>query len=433
VDGQITSRYAPLGNSAVITSKRVLGAGSSRDRQRYGPLPTLEREGITPMNLPVTLTNPSIGDTRRTELVSIQYLRALAALGVVLCHASISLLDKAQSLLPFGAGSAGVDLFFVISGFIMYYTTANRTMTTGEFYLKRLIRIFPLYFAVSSAAFFLARLAPSATRTFSPHLYDYVRSILFVPFYSTMSQGVDSLTPLMRPEVGQGWTLNYEVFFYFLFGLSLYLPRRYRMRAFVALFLLLTAIGALFHPSSAILSTYTDSLLLEFVLGVLIGHFLIRNLPRSVMTIGISMLTVGGIASVAIQMFATVSLPRVIAYGLPAACLVALALWLEHKHLVPKVWAFVLLGDASYSLYLLHGFVLAILRRVWARYSNVNLVSTHIVFVLVSTIAAEIVAVAVFTYAERPTTRILTTALRGLVSTRGGEKERVSQPEPVSA
>jgi exopolysaccharide production protein ExoZ len=393
----------------------------------------LIREGITTMNLPVTLTNPSSGDTRRTELVSIQYLRALAALGVLLCHASMSLLDKGQTLLPLGAGSAGVDLFFVISGFIMYYTTANRAMTTGEFYLKRLIRIFPLYFAVSSVAFLLARLAPSATRTFSPHFYDYTRSILFVPFYSTTVHGVDSLTPLMRPEVGQGWTLNYEVFFYFLFGLSLFLPRRFRMRVLITLFLLLTVIGALFHPSSAILSTYTDSLLLEFVLGVVIGHFLVRKLPKSVTTIGISMLTVSGIASLAIQMFGTVSLPRVIAYGLPAACLVAAALWLEHNQLVPRVSAFLLLGDASYSLYLLHGFVVAILRRLWARYSDVNLLSTHIVFVLVSTVAAELVAVVAFKYAERPTTRILTKASKSLGLTRRGEKERVSQPEPVSA
>ena len=94
-----------------IISKSVLGAGIWRDGQHYGPLPTPIREGITTMNLPVTLTNPSLGDTRKTELVSIQYLRALAALGVVLCHASISLLDKGQSLLPLGAGSAGVDLF----------------------------------------------------------------------------------------------------------------------------------------------------------------------------------------------------------------------------------------------------------------------------------------------------------------------------------
>jgi exopolysaccharide production protein ExoZ len=389
-------------------------------------------EGITTMNLPVTLTNPSSGDTRRTELVSIQYLRALAALGVLLCHASMSLLDRGQTLLPLGAGSAGVDLFFVISGFIMYYTTANRAMTSGEFYLKRLIRIFPLYFAVSTVAFLLARIAPSATRSFSPHFYDYIRSILFVPFYSTV-QGVDSLTPLMRPEVGQGWTLNYEVFFYFLFGLSLFLPRRFRMRVLISFFLLLTVIGALFHPSSAILSTYTDSLLLEFVLGVLIGHFLVRKLPKSVTTIGISMLAASGVASLAIQMFVTVSLPRVIAYGLPAACLVAAALWLEHKQLVPRVSTLLLLGDASYSLYLLHGFVIAILRRVWARYSDVNLVSTHIVFVLVSTIAAELVAVIAFKYAERPTTRILTKASKSLGLTRRGEKERVSRPEPVSA
>jgi exopolysaccharide production protein ExoZ len=384
------------------------------------------------MNSPVTLTSPSIGNPRRIEFVSIQYLRAIAALGVVLSHASISLLDKSQSLLPLGAGAAGVDLFFVISGFIMYYTTANRDMTPGEFYLRRLIRIFPLYFAVSSAAFLLARVAPSATRTFSPHLYDYIRSILFIPFYSTMFQGVDSLTPLMRPEVGQGWTLNYEVFFYFLFGLSLYLPRRYRIRLLLTLLLLLTSIGALFRPSSAILSTYTGPLLLEFALGVLIGHFLIAKISRSMMTIGVLMLTMSGIASLAMPMFVTVSLPSVITYGLPAACLVAGAVWLEHKYLVPRIWVLVLLGDASYSLYLVHGFVLAILRRIWARYSNVNLVSTHIVFVLVSTITAVLVAVAVFKYAERPTTRMLTKALRGLGSPVTAGK-RGPKPETVSA
>jgi exopolysaccharide production protein ExoZ len=385
------------------------------------------------MSLQANLSKPSLGNTHRAEIVSIQYLRGLAALGVVLAHASMSLLDKNKSLIPLAVGAGGVDLFFVISGFIMYYTTANRATTTGEFYLRRFVRIFPLYFAASSVAFLIAKLVPSVTRTFSSNLYDYVRSILFVPYYSTTVQGVDSLTPLMRPEVGQGWTLNYEVFFYFIFGLSLYLPRQYRMRSFVTLFLLLTTIGILFRPSGAIPSTYTDSLLLEFVLGVMLGHFLIRRLRRSIKAAGVLLLILAGITSVGIQMFTTSSLPRVLGYGLPAASVVAAALWLERMQLISRVRTFLLLGDASYSLYLLHGFVLAILRRAWQRYFNINLVGTHIIFVLVSTIAAEAVAIAAFRYAERPVTRTLTTALRkaGFIRDEGKDKETQPKSNPI--
>jgi exopolysaccharide production protein ExoZ len=366
----------------------------------------------------------------RGEIVSIQYLRGLAALGVLLCHASLALLDKEQGLVPLGAGAAGVDLFFVISGFIMFYTTANRPLTTGEFYLRRFIRIFPLYFAVSTLAFLIARVAPFATRTFSPNLIDYIRSILFVPYYTTTGQAATLLIPLVRPEVGQGWTLDYEVFFYAIFGLSLYVPQRYRMRAFMAVFLVLATIGVLFRPSGAIFSTYTDSLLLEFVLGVVLGHVLIRKCRNSIKIAGVLLLTSSGIASVAIQVFTTSSLPRVIAFGLPAASIVAIALWLEHAELMPRLPFLLLLGDASYSLYLLHGFVLAVLRRVWQRYFDVNLISTHIIFILVSVLAAEVVGIVAFRYAERPVTRTLTTAFKKAGLIRDKQKARESQSRP---
>jgi exopolysaccharide production protein ExoZ len=373
----------------------------------------------------------SVSVTRhKGEIVSIQYLRGLAALGVLLCHASLALLDKEQGLIPLGAGSAGVDLFFVISGFIMFYTTANRPLGTGEFYLRRFIRIFPLYFAVSSLAFLIARVAPFATRTFSPNLIDYIRSILFIPYYTTTGQAATLLIPLVRPEVGQGWTLDYEVFFYALFGLSLFLPQRYRMRSLMALFGVLVAIGVVFRPSGAIFSTYTDSLLLEFVLGVVLGQVLIRKWSNSIKIAGVLVLVSSAIASVAIQIFTTTSLPRVIGYGLPAASIVAIALWLETAELMPR-WPFLLLlGDASYSLYLLHGFVLAVLRRVWQRYFDVNLISTHIIFILVSVLAAEAAGIFAFNYAERPVTRALTTAFKkaGLIR----DKQKAKEPQSRS-
>ena len=123
----------------------------------------------------------------RLSFFSIQYLRALAALGVVLIHGSTSLLPHDGALLPLNIGNAGVDLFFIISGFLMFYTTANKTVSTLDFYVKRMIRVVPMYFLASTLAFGLALALPQFTRTFSPRVADYVRSILFIPYYNTVS------------------------------------------------------------------------------------------------------------------------------------------------------------------------------------------------------------------------------------------------------
>jgi exopolysaccharide production protein ExoZ len=236
----------------------------------------------------------------------------------------------------------------------------------------------------------------------------------------------------MRPEVGQGWTLNYEVFFYFAFGLSLYLPRRYRMPSVATFLLVLTATGVLFRPSGAITSTYTDSLLLEFVLGIVLGYVLVRKLRTSMEAAALLSVMLAGVVSLGIEVFTTSPLPRVIEYGLPAAGLVAGALYLERAKRMPNVPALLLLGDASYSLYLLHGFLLAVLRRVWQQYFDINLVSTHVMFILVSTIAAGAVGIAAFRYVERPVTRRLTKALRkkGLLRDDGMRKETQLTSEP---
>jgi peptidoglycan/LPS O-acetylase OafA/YrhL len=360
----------------------------------------------------VVHTESFMGVQGNKEILSIQYLRALAALSVVVHHASIALLPNSQSLVPFQAGAAGVDLFFVISGFIMYYTTARRAVLPTDFYLRRLIRIFPLYFTASTLAFLIARVAPGLVRTFSPNPYDYLRSILFIPYYNTTTKAEHWIVPLVRPEVGQGWTLNYEIFFYLLFGLCLAMPRRFRTQSLVAVLLLLTTLGILFKPAGAILATYTDPLLLEFLLGIALGHFLIHNVRTSLKLSGSLLLILGAAASVIVQFYDPHLLPRVIGYGLPAAGVVGAALWLERAKLVPR-WPFLLLlGDASYSLYILHGFVLATFRRACAQFFNVNLVTTHIVFLIVSALAAEAIGILVFKYAERPVTTALTAALR---------------------
>ena len=138
---------------------------------------------------------------RTRELISIQYLRAIAALGVVLAHSATSLLPGNRALISLETGTAGVDIFFVISGFLMFYTTAGQKISATQFYLKRSARIVPLYFAVSTLAFGIARVAPHSTRMFSPDIKDYLRSICFIPYFNVKAGSSHPLTPLIRPEV----------------------------------------------------------------------------------------------------------------------------------------------------------------------------------------------------------------------------------------
>lgn len=136
---------------------------------------------------------------------SIQLLRAVAAIAVVTQHVPIPI---------FGDGLWGVDLFFVISGFIMCHATAR---SGRNFFLKRIIRIVPLYWLGTLFIYALALTLPQLLNTTTANPVDLLKSLLFIPF---IKGGI----PV--PIVFQGWTLNYEMFFYGLFWISLLVSRR---------------------------------------------------------------------------------------------------------------------------------------------------------------------------------------------------------------
>ena len=147
----------------------------------------------------------------RATILEIQILRAVAALAVVVMHIGIELRYWAKATLTWTeAGNAGVDLFFVISGFIMVFIAWDRFGSRGapvDFFVRRLIRIVPLYWLVTTG-YVLANSYPASR---------IITSYLFVLDFSA------NAAPL--PVVLQGWTLNYEMFFYLVLALALFLPR----------------------------------------------------------------------------------------------------------------------------------------------------------------------------------------------------------------
>ena len=155
----------------------------------------------------------------RATLLNVQALRALAAFMVVCVHIQALALMAGAPAKVTEAGNAGVDLFFVISGFIMVFTTGRKPMGPAAFFGARLRRIAPLYWSMTLAVFLVARLAPSLVQNTPTDIGRLVASILFVP----------ELRPdgTMRPVVFVGWTLNFEMAFYVLFALGLFAPRRW--------------------------------------------------------------------------------------------------------------------------------------------------------------------------------------------------------------
>lgn len=269
---------------------------------------------------------------------SIQYLRALAALLVVFHHARNPAPGFFNPLETFGFGQAGVDVFFVISGFIMY--AAAKDEPPVEFLRRRLIRIAPLYW-IATLLLAVSFLKNAVVALDPPFVAELAQSMLFVPHYSLLNPA--EIWPFLTP----GWTLNYEMFFYVVFALGI---AARRLIPFVTVALLgLVALGALVRSDSALWLTYTNPLLLEFLAGI----FIARHAARLTSPMLPILLPLGLMGLVAGEFTGG---PRFIVWGVPAAMMVIGAIALEGQGRLRRIPVAGLLGDASYSIYLFHGF-----------------------------------------------------------------------------
>ncbi len=292
----------------------------------------------------------------KDQLQSVQILRAVAALAVVAFHFGQPLVDDFALLPsnPLPMGSDGVDIFFVISGFIMAYTTAGVDQRSpGQFAWKRLARIVPLYWVLTLALFALSAVAPELLSTGSASLADLGKSLAFIPYVRDDGMAV--------PILFLGWTLNYEMFFYAVFTIALLLAPRFRLQAVIGAMVALVAVGAAFRDQLDFLGRfYTDGLILEFVWGCLI--FVAFDRWKGLLR-ALSWLWIVGVGLLVFQNFWDVPLPREIEKGLPAAMIVASVIAIELKD-GPISRFFQRIGDASYSLYLGHPYAVEFCARL---------------------------------------------------------------------
>lgn len=318
------------------------------------------------------------------KLNNIQALRGVAVLVVVFSH--LLVIEKkfggANTILPdwLQFGIFGVDLFFVISGFVMVTVTRGKFQNLRHsllFLYHRISRIYPLYWVYTTLALIVFLIQPSWVNSSQGNQVDILASYLLLP---------DELLPLVQV----GWTLIHEMYFYLVFFVILLLvPEKFMPVSMLVwgavIFVFGTSTGSpaynlVFHP-----------LTIEFLAGcILAWHYhnfasLKFNANGLVIIAGIGMVAaiIGFVAFTNQNGAAPDGWWRLAIYGIPAVVIVASITHAERNGTTLPNFL-IQSGNASYSIYLSHLFTINVVGRVWKFFSSDaiydNLIVLPIVF-----------------------------------------------------
>lgn len=342
------------------------------------------------------------------KISAIQIGRAAAATSVVICHT----LHEAEKwpdvdprlvafshYMPFGYG---VDIFFVISGFVMYYISQSRRETPGywkSFLENRIIRIVPVYWAFTLVMVGLVLALPQAFDTARFDIWQVLRSFLFLP---------GPTAEVGRPILSLGWTLNLEMYFYVLFAIALAVAGRRAVPLLSAVLVVTVALHPLLARIAYPLEFWSQPIILNFAAGMGLAALHRRGAAWS---------RRGGLAALAGSLLVFVTLPALDLDGLgayaqlpfaAAATLLVAALVLPPDVATPgpASRAAVMVGDASYTLYLCHPFVLTAVFLVWTWVPALQ-VGGGWAYVAASVVLSVVGAVIGYVLLERPLTALV--------------------------
>ncbi|HEX4423681.1 MAG TPA: acyltransferase [Kofleriaceae bacterium] len=328
-------------------------------------------------------------------LYNLHLLRVIAALGVVYFHTT----SEAGLKLDWDVGSRGVDVFFVISGFIIAYIGTSKP---EQFFRRRLIRVVPFYWAATLVVFALVTISPASFRTTTASVSHLIHSLLFIPHEQ---QGE------MQPTLILGWSLNFEMFFYVLFALALRISQKWSPVLSVGWIVAFVIAIHTFAGNNAITSFYARPIVLEFCYGI--GVFYLfswasANQARLTRIPGLKWMLIVLLAGnlIALNVFEEYyrnTVPRFLVAGIPAFFIVASALLLEKLYgLTTKNRLIYLLGESSYIVYLVHPYIVFTVLRVAFKHASdwpAPAIVGLLVFLLALTSA---IAIAVHLWFEKP-------------------------------
>jgi exopolysaccharide production protein ExoZ len=329
-------------------------------------------------------------------LPSLQVLRAFAAIAVVEAHTAVS----------FGGwhsvGTFGVDIFFVLSGFIMAMICQQER---ESFLTRRLTRIVPPYWALTLLSYVVLLAIPSLDRTSPRGAQALLKSLFFIPYSRTDGK--------MLPVLGPGWTLNYEMCFYILLTFALFLWRKHASRL-VILLLILVMSGAHFATTGIWSMFYGNGIMCEFVAGIIAFHIYSEAKPNLCVRLR-ALLYASGVASICLLVWYEGTLfynagGNRLWFGLSAYVLVQSVVLLARSGREMHNRLLILIGDCSYTLYLFHPLVISILHHIVSR-TLPALQTNHPLGSIVAILVSVACAVPIYVFVEMPIHRKLNTFL----------------------
>jgi exopolysaccharide production protein ExoZ len=328
----------------------------------------------------------------RSTLHGIQILRGIAAILVVACHVAV-LLGPGSPIGSFEVGGFGVDLFFPISGVVIYY--ASSAASWQVFLVKRLVRVVPIYWMFTALKLAVVMAAPALVPGFTPGLWHSIASFLFIPAHNFRGEIV--------PVILVGWTLDFEMYFYLVCVLALALaPRRAFALVSAAIIIAMIAIFLPFQPSPepAPLLVF-NPICFEFLAGFVVAYALDRGLRvPPALSVVLTLAAVAWVIWAPELPGGMYRLSRPLTWGIPGATIVFTTVMLERNLPFRKLRLANVLGNASYSIYLSHQATLPLVGKLVRR-----LVGSEGWLPLLSTlVACTALGVATHFWVERPLT-----------------------------
>ncbi|KAA5533649.1 acyltransferase [Taibaiella lutea] len=357
----------------------------------------------------------------KNKINSIQYLRAIAVLLVVFNHLFfirdyIGIKREASMLNLQGFGAIGVDIFFVISGFIITYTASQKKGIEGaiDFAKKRFIRIAPCYYIASS--FLVLRIAIShffhaASTADTLNTSTLLKTVTILPVFD---KGF-----FQTPILLVGWTLSFELLFYVIFSLLILFTLKNRETYLLAIIVLLGLTGTIFPVHQVQLKFITNPIILEFAFGVLIC-IMYRKIKAVSFNINVGILIVSLLMFLALILFGYGDIRlvykitdgdlaplRVLLWGIPSAFFAASIIFIgkSNPYKIRENRLLLFIGEASYSLYLVHEYSFSFLTRViiYFHLQQMNI----ILFIAISIMTALLSGALFHIIIERPLIRWL--------------------------
>jgi len=298
----------------------------------------------------------------KKKLDSIQVLRGIAAVAVVLFH--LMAVEKKYSLgfkvLPdfFRIGQSGVDLFFVISGFIMALITYdnNKKTKSVNFLLKRICRIFPVYWFYTFITLCIFLAVPAWVNSSQGNNFNLLASVFLFPAKTL-------------PLVMVGWSLVFEFYFYIVFSLLLLFSKKIKYIIIAVWALLLIIANIFYEPNHYLIAFFLSPYPLEFIFGIFCCEAFKRTrkgLPLWLLISSIIICLV--LIFVCYQKFYGQLLIQSICFGLLYSSLLYSVVSLEtfYNVLFPKILTRI--GDSSYSIYLSHVLIISAAGRFFGKF-----------------------------------------------------------------